>query len=76
MKEFNMKKLKESCAIEMKKRANTIYKLEVEISNLKFRLFKQKPRLSIKKVVNYDITAEKNCLKPRPPLQQLSIFLT
>ena len=44
-----MKKLKESYAIEIKKRANTIFKLEVEISNLKFRLFKQKPRLSMKK---------------------------
>ena len=76
MTEFNMRKFKESYAIEMRKKANTIFKLEVEISNLKFKLFKSKPRLSIKKVVNYDIPAEKKCLKPRKPLQQLSISWT
>ena len=76
MTEFNMRKFKESYAIEMRKKANTIFKLEVEISNLKFKLFKSKPRLSIKKVVNYDIPAEKNSSKPRKPLQQLSISRT
>ena len=76
MTQFNMRKLKESYLIEIKKRADTIFKLEVEISNLKFKLFKHKPRLSIRKVVNYDIPVEKKILKPRPTLQKLSISLT
>ena len=76
MTQFNMTKLKESYLMEIKKRADTIFKLEVEISNLKFKLFKLKPRLSIRKVVNHDIPAEKKLLMPRPALHQLSISLS
>ena len=47
MSEFNLRKLKETFAAEIKKKTSTIFKLEVEISKLKFSLAKQKPKLSI-----------------------------
>ena len=73
MAEFNLRKLKENYAIEIQKKTSTIFKLEVDISNLKFKLFKHRPRLTIQKVVNHEIPSEKTLLKPK---QQLSITLT
>ena len=76
MSEFNLRKLKETFAAEIKKKTSTIFKLEVEISKLKFSLAKQKPKLSIKKVVNHEIPPGETILKPNPSLQQLSKSLT
>ena len=73
MTEFNLRKLKENYAFEIQKKTSTIFKLEVDISNLKFKLFKRRPKLSIQKVVNYEIPSKENLLKPK---QQLSISLT
>ena len=46
MTEFNLRKLQETFQNEIKKRTSTIFRLEVEISKLKFELSKQKPKLS------------------------------
>ena len=76
MTEFNLRKLKETFASEIKKRTSTIFRLEVEISKLKFDLSKHKPKLSIKKVVNYEIPPQEIVLRQNPSLQQLSTSLT
>ena len=76
MTEFNLRKLQETFQNEIKKRTSTIFRLEVEISKLKFELSKQKPKLSIKKVINYEIPPQEIVLKPNPSLQQLSTSLT
>ena len=76
MSEFNLRKLKETFAAEIKKKTSTIFKLEVEISKLKFSLAKQKPKLGIKKDVNHEIPQGETILKPNPSLQQLSKSLT
>ena len=41
MTEFNLRKMKETFATEIKKKTSTIFRLEVEISKLKFDLSKQ-----------------------------------
>ena len=72
MTEFNLRKLKETFASEIKKRTSTIFRLEVEISKLKFDLSKHKPKLSIKKVVNHEIPQQDIVGKPNPSLQHMS----
>ena len=46
--------MKESLETELKQKTRTILKLEVEISNLKFKMIKPRPKLTIRKVLNQE----------------------
>ena len=58
---------------ELKKKTSTIFKLEFEQSDLKFRMFKSRPKLSIMKTSNQQIPGDQNLTKPKPPKLAVSI---
>ena len=73
---FDLEMKKGALENESKKKTNKIFKLEVEISSLKFKSFKTKPKLSIRKVVNQEIPPVQNVSLLNPPKPKLSISLT
>ena len=52
---------------ELKKKTSTIFKLEVEKSDIKFKMFKSRAKLSIMKTSNQQIPGDQNLTKPKPP---------
>ena len=59
---------------ELKKKTTTLFKLEVEKSDLKFRMFKSRPKLSIMKTSNQQIPGDQNLREPKPP--KLAVTIT
>ena len=53
---------------EIKKKTSRLFRLEVEISDLKFKSIKSLQKLSVQKVANYDIQPQKAPNKPKPKL--------
>ena len=76
IKDFNGRKMKESLEIELKKKTRTILKLEVEISNLKFKMFKPRPKLSIRKVLNQEYKPVEDFLRTQLPKPKLTLAVT
>ena len=86
IRNFNFRKMQELiCALEMKiqtldqelkKKTSTIFKLEVEKSDLKFKMFKSRPKLSIMKTSNQQIPGDQNFTKPKPPKPKLAVSIT
>ena len=86
IRNFNFRKMQEMiCALEMKiqtldqelkKKTSTIFKLEVEKSDLKFKMFKSRPKLSIMKTSNQQIPGDQNLTKPKPPKPKLAVSIT
>ena len=70
IRKFNYRKMQEFiCALEMKiqtldqelkKKTSTIFKLEVEKSDIKFKMFKSRAKLSIMKTSNQQIPGDQN----------------
>ena len=67
---------KESLETELKKKTRTILKFEVEISNLKFKMFKPKPKLTIRKVLNQEYKPVKGFLRTQLPQPKLTLEVT
>ena len=73
---FNVRKMKENLERELKKKTRTILKLEVEISNLKFKMSKPRPKLTIRKVLNQEYQPDENFWKTKLPRPKLSLSVT
>ena len=58
---------------EIKKKTTRLFRLEVEISDLKFKSIKSWQKLSVQKVANYDIQPQ---LAPSKPKPKLTVALT
>ena len=68
--------MKESLETELKKKTRTILKLEVEISNLKFKMFKPKPKLTIRKVLNQEYKPVEGVLRTQLHQPKLTLEVT
>ena len=68
--------MKESLETELKKKTRTILKLEVEISNLKFKMFKPRPKLTIRKVLNQEYKPVEGFLRTQLPQPKLTLAVT
>ena len=61
---------------DLKKKTSTIFKLEVEKSDIKFKMLKSKPRLSVMKTSNQQIPGDQNLNERRPPKPKLAVSIT
>ena len=73
---FNLSKKEEELArkqLELDSKSKQIFKLELEISNVKFSAYKSKPKLAICNVANQNIPpAARIPSPPKPPIPKLS----
>ena len=76
IKEFNARKMKETLETELKKKTRMILKLEVEISNLKFKMLKPRPKLSIRKVLNQEYKPGEGFWRTQLPKPKLTLAVT
>ena len=76
IKELNVRKWKEALETELKKKTRTILKLEVEISNLKFKMWKPRSKLVIRKILNQEFPPDDSFWKTRLPQPKLSFSVT
>ena len=74
MKALEMKIL--SLEKDLKKKTSTIFKLEVEKSDSKFKMLKSKQRLSVMKTSNQQIPGDQNLTERRPPKPKLAVSIT
>ena len=76
IKEFNFRKMKETLETELTKKTRKLLKLEVEISNLKFKMFKARPKLSIRKVLNQEYKPGEGFWRTPLPKPKLTLAVT
>merc|ERR1719431_2546969 len=76
IKEYNSRKMKEILEAELTKKTRIILKLEVEISNLKFKMFKARPKLSIRKVLNQEYKPAEGFWRTQLPKPKLTFAVT